>query len=342
MNPSWQAALEQTGARIGADGSVGFGDPAEELILAQSCTVVVPLTHVGLIRAGGPDVPEFLHNLLTNSARHLRPDQAQLNSLCSAKGRMLASFLVWREGADYLLQLSRDIHGQILKKLGMYVLRSRVKLSDASGDYALIGINGAEARATVQALGVDPQAAMTTAALADGVVIRLAESRYQIALKAEAAAGLWQRLSSTALGAGTHVWRWLEIAAGVPQITGRTQEEFVPQMANFELIGGVSFQKGCYPGQEIIARTQYLGKLKRRMYLAHLGAETVPEPGAQLYAADLPEQSCGTVVNAAPAPGGGHDLLAVIQMTSATGDNVRLGSVDGPRLQFRPLPYALG
>jgi len=179
------------------------------------------------------------------------------------------------------------------------------------------------------------------ARFADGSVIRLSDQRYQVVARAEAAASVWQQLAAGARPVGTHVWHWLDIGAGVPRITRRTQEEFVPQMANFELIGGVSFQKGCYPGQEIVARTQYLGKLKRRMYLAHLSAPVAPQPGDHLYSPDLPEQSCGMVVNAAPAPGGGHDLLAVIQMTSADGGEVHLGAADGPRLQFKPLPYAL-
>ena len=342
MNPIWKALLEQYHGQIADDGAVSFGDLSSELSAARSATVLVPLTHVGLIRATGVDAGDFLHNLMTNDVKHLVPHLAQHNSLCNAKGRMLASFLIWREGSDYLLQLSRDLQPAILKKLGMYILRSKVKLSDAGDDYALMGIAGTGVDAALESLGVDLKPALRTAPFSDGTAIRLDGQRCQIAVRTEAAGQVWQRLAAMARPAGTEVWRWLDISAGIPQITTRTQEEFVPQMANFELIGGVSFHKGCYPGQEIVARTQYLGKLKRRMYLAHLAQDTAAEAGAHLYSADMEDQSCGMVVNSALAPGGGHDLLAVIQMSSADGQDVHVGSLNGPQLEFRALPYALG
>lgn len=341
MNSSWRTAIELSGGQVCEDGSAAFGKIADGLAAAQAGTVVAPLTDIGLIRISGEDAAAFLQNLLTNDTQRQRPDQAQYNAMCSAKGRMLASFIEWREGPDYVLQLSRDLHGSILKKLSMFVLRSKVKLSDAGNEYCLMGVAGNDAHALVSALGADLQTPMSVAPFADGTVIRLDEQRFQIVARAQAAAGVWQQLAAGARPVATQVWHWLDIMSGIPQITGRTQEEFVPQMANFELIGGVSFKKGCYPGQEIVARTQYLGKLKRRMYLANLNAPVTPQAGDQLYSPDLPDQSCGTVVNAAPAPGGGSDLLAVIQMTSADGGDVHLGSADGPRLQFKSLPYAL-
>jgi hypothetical protein len=340
MNSDWKAFLERQGATLSDGGEVSFGGTAAEIDAARSSTVAVPLTHLGLIRATGEEAAGFLHNLLTNDVNHLRPGQVQHNSLCSAKGRMMASFLIWREGADYLLQLSQDLHAGVLRKLGMYVLRSKVKLADASADLAVVGVAGAGIQPLVAGLGIDIAENMRSAPFAGGTAIRLDARRYLLALKTDAAPAVWQRIVPTATPTGTAVWRWLEIQAGVPRITAATQEEFVPQMANFELIGGVSFQKGCYPGQEIVARTQYLGKLKRRMYLAHLPVEA--SAGAQLYSAELAEQSCGMVVDAVPAPGGGSDLLAVVQIGSAEAGDVRLGSADGPRLEFRPLPYALG
>lgn len=342
MNPDWKAFLERQGARFSDDGTADFGATADELEAARSATVLVPLSHLSLIRASGEEAASFLHNLLTNDARHLRPGQVQHNSLCSAKGRMMANFLVWREGSDYLLLLSRDLHPAILKKLSMYVLRSKVKLSDAGTDYVLLGIAGVGAEAALAALGVELAQPMSSAGFAAGTALRLDATRYLLALRPDASATTWQQLAAAARPAGTSVWRWLDIRAGVPRISTAVQEEFVPQMANFELIGGVSFQKGCYPGQEIVARTQYLGKLKRRMYLAHLGPDAAPAAGTALYSPDLADQSCGTVVDAAPSPDGGHDLLAVVQMASAEAGDVRLGSASGPRLEFRPLPYALG
>jgi hypothetical protein len=151
---------------------------------------------------------------------------------------------------------------------------------------------------------------------------------------------MWDQLAPLAKPVGATSWRWLEVAAGIPHITSFTQEEFVPQMANLELIGGVSFTKGCYPGQEVVARTKYLGKVKRRTYRAHVQGNC-PRPGTDLFSPDLPDQSCGKVIEAAPSPAGGCEMLASMLMSSAETGDVRLGSADGPRLEFRSLPYAL-
>ncbi|MBI2289829.1 MAG: folate-binding protein YgfZ, partial [Betaproteobacteria bacterium] len=138
---------------------------------------------------------------------------------------------------------------------------------------------------------------------------------------------------------GPAVWDWLDIRAGIPFITPATQDQFVPQMANLDAIGGVSFNKGCYPGQEIVARMHYLGRLKQRMYLASVAADEAPQPGDKLYSADTGEQSCGMIVNAAAAPDGGFDMLAVMQIESAQRGEVHWKSPDGPRLKFSDLPY---
>lgn len=342
MNTQWPTRLEQDGARFVADQLSDFGDPAGELEAARDATVVVPLLHLGAIRVSGPDAGDFLHNLTTNDVHKLRPDAAQYNSFCTAKGRMLASFLVWRDTGDYLLSPSRDLHAAILKKLGLYVLRSKVKLADASDDVVLLGLAGKDAAAALAAVGASvPEAEFTLTRFNGGAVVRLAAQRYCLALNPAAAADVWQGLGTVARRAGTGVWRWIETAAGVPLITATTQDEFVPQMTNFELIGGLSFSKGCYPGQEVVARSQYLGKIKRRMYLGHLSGGDAPTAGAAVFSPNLPDQSCGMVVSAAAAPGGGFDLLAVLLTAAAEGGDIRLGAPDGPHIELRSLPYAV-
>ena len=229
----------------------------------------------------------------------------------------------------------------MLKKLGMYVLRSKVKLSDANSDIVLLGIAGTGAAAALKALGAGiPSSQYDVLRFDAGTAIRLDEHRIQLAVHANAAVPVWNKLASLARPVGTPAWRWLEIAAGVPHITSATQEEFVPQMANLELIGGVSFTKGCYPGQEIVARTKYLGKVKRRTYRASVQSDC-PQPGTDLFSPDLADQSCGKVIEAAPSPSGGCELLASMLMSSAEAGDVRVGSADGPRLSFLALPYPL-
>lgn len=341
MNTSWQNFLETCGARLEAGQVCDFGDAQAELKAAAAGSVLAPLSRFSLIRAAGDDAATFLHNLLSNDIQHLARNRAVRCGFCSPKGRLLADFLIWREDHDYLLQLSADIQPSLLRKLGMYVLRSKVKLTDAGDDIVLLGLAGESTVAALKAASLEiPCAPMDVTHSTAGSVIRLDERRCQLALRPDAAAGIWSQLATQATPVGIAAWRWLEIAAGIPHISAATQEEFVPQMANLELIGGVSFTKGCYPGQEVVARTKYLGKVKRRTFRVHVPGEC-PSPGTDLFSTDLPDQSCGKVIDAAPSPDGGCEMLASMLMTSAESGDVRLGSAGGPRLEFRPLPYAL-
>ncbi|MCX9156730.1 folate-binding protein [Niveibacterium sp. 24ML] len=345
MQSPWLLHLDQIGARFaeGASGTVSFSDNArDEVALAANGTVIVPLTHLGTLRAAGEDACAFLHNLMSNDIKKLELHSAHWNSFNSPKGRMLASFLVWRDSSDYLLQLSADLLASMHKKLGMYVLRSKVRITDTTPDLAAIGIAGPAVARVLDAAGLTlPPEAMSVSQGAIQIV-RLDGARVQVIAPLAQAADLWKKFAAAgASPAGTAAWQWLDVRAGLPVITLATQDEFVAQMINFEVIGGVNFQKGCYPGQEIVARTQYLGKLKKRMFLAHVDALTAPFAGQDLFAPDFADQSCGKVVAATPAPTSGFDLLAVVQMSSHDANQVTLGAPAGPALHFQPLPYAL-
>ena len=340
----WTEHLVALGATLG-DASLHFADAASEARAASTTTIAVPLLHLGTIRSVGPDSATFLHNLVSNEVKQLAADTAEWNSFNSPKGRMIASFLMWPEAEGHALVLAADILPPFLKKLSMYVLRSKVKLTDASAELALIGVTGADAAAIVQAAGAMlPAADMKQTLAASGLrCIRLAETRYLLAVPLGAAPATYDALlAAGATRAGTAAWQLTMIRAGLPLITAATQEEFVAQMLNYELIGGVSFHKGCYPGQEIVARTQYLGKLKKRTYRVALPAGTAAAAGMDIYAPDFGEQSAGKLVNVAPTADGGSEALAVIQSSSAEAGDLRLGAPDGPRLSVLELPYALG
>lgn len=287
-------------------------------------SIFIPLTDHGLIRASGEEAATFLHNLLTNDITHLPADGARRAALCTAKGRMIASFLIWREGPDYVLMLSADILSGILKKLSMYILRSKVKLSDISAERTLVGVLG---KVPV------PAEPMTTAEWNGGTAIRLDAARAILALPVGTSLPAdWQ--------AGELAqWHLAEIRAGIPRIAAATQELFTPQMVNYELpaVGGVSFQKGCYPGQEIVARTQYLGKVKRRMFRVALD-EAFP-PGTEVFTPEAGEQHCGNVVLCASTPEGGFEALVVVQTSAVQADAVHLGKPGGPRARLLSLPY---
>jgi tRNA-modifying protein YgfZ len=336
----WLAGLAALGATVAGNRVLHFGDRTAELEAARGGLVVCDLSHLGAITATGLHSDDFLQGQLSSDIRQLAPDRAQYSSYNTPKGRMLASFLVYRTAAAVHLQLPRHLVEPIRKRLAMFILRSRVTLADASDAHVRLGVAGADGEALVAStLGGAPAATLDVTVGDAAVTIRLPGDRFEIVAAPDQAARLWQRLAAGARPAGAAVWDWLEIRAGIPVVTAATQDQFVPQMVNLELVGGVSFQKGCYPGQEIVARTQYLGRLKRRMYLAHADHGIVPDAGTELYSRDLEGQASGTVVSAAPAPGGGFDLLAVIQTASVGCHPIHLGAPDGPVLQIEPLPY---
>lgn len=339
---AWTDHLALEGATLDAL-SVGFADARTEAAAVDSGTVVVPLLHLGMIRSTGPDSTNFLHNLLSNDVAKLGPDAAQWSSFNTPKGRMLASMLLWPEAEGHALVMSADILPALLKKLSMYVLRSKVKLADASEACVLLGVTGADAAGVLQRAGLPlPPAAMAQAATDAVRSVRIGEQAFVLVAEAAEAPRVFAALAGAgAAKAGTAAWQLAMIRAGVPLITAATQEEFVAQMLNYDLIGGVSFKKGCYPGQEIVARTQYLGKLKKRMYRIAIAADAAPAAGGDLYAPEFGDQSAGKIVNLAPAPDGGFEALAVLQNSTVEGGEVHLGSPAGPLVRLLELPYAL-
>jgi folate-binding protein YgfZ len=337
---SWKTFLQSQGAVIEGNTVLHCGDPTAERTAATDGTIVADLSQLGVIAFRGEDTATFLQGQLTNDVRTLHADSAQWNGYCSPKGRLLGNFLMWRQGEDYCLQLSGDILPSVQKRLSMFIMRAKVQGRDASDETIRLVVAGRQALAAVTtAMGAVPEAAMHSASTEAGQVIRVGDDKFVLSLAPERAVAVWQSLRESATPVGAPVWDWLRLNAGIPMIVAATQEQFVPQMVNLEVIGGVSFQKGCYPGQEIVARSQYLGKLKRRMFLAHVDAEVAP--GDSLYSADMAGQATGTVVNAAPAPNGGFDMLAVVQVESANTQILHLKAADGAALTLKPLPYSL-
>lgn len=342
MNPVWQNYLRTKNVVVHDDKVTNFGQPPADLADLSGGTVLCDLSHFGLIEVNGDDAAVFLQGQLSCDLRQVTPGQALYGGYCSPKGRLLATFLLWRSGDCFFLQLPGSLREAIERRLRMFVLRAKVKLGDASESPIRIGLAGPGAAAALtEVAGAVPSGRLALANADDATVIRLDDQRFELAAPPERAMFLWDALARHATPAGAAAWDWHEIQAGIPAVLPATQDQFVPQMANLDLIGGVSFQKGCYPGQEIVARTHYLGRLKRRMYLAHLDSDAAPVAGDELYAPDTPGQAIGTVVNAAPAPEGGFDLLAVVQMTSAASGSLSWKGPDGPVLRLLPSPYPL-
>lgn len=316
----------------------------EDLASALRSPVLAQVDDLGVIEASGADAIAFLQGQLTNDTAGLDAQRVQLTGYCTAKGRLIAVFDQWRDGEVICLQLPREILAPVMKKLGMYVLRAKVKLTDASARWVTFGLLGPGSEALV--------AQVVGAALAPGAslqvdkvrITRLADGsrareRFMLRTPVEHAQGLRDRLASAGR-VDSGVWWWSQIDAAQPTVVAATQEAFVPQTINLEVLGGVNFKKGCYPGQEVVARSQYRGNLRRRMSVAHTSQTT--QAGADVFALDEAEP-VGQIVLAASAPGGGTDVLLQCPMDRPLIEQalLRLGGPQGAPLEVRALPYAI-
>lgn len=305
----------------------------------------MPLAQFGVIDVAGDDAATFLHGQLTNDIEHLDAASARVAGYCSPKGRLLASFLAWREGHGVRLLVSKDVQAAVQKRLSMFVLRAKAKLSDASDAVAVVGFSGDVRDALSGVFDALPDGVHVKVDGPAGVLIRVPDAagrkRYLwIGPRAEVDARI-AALAGTLPVVSPAVWDWLDVRAGEPRITQPVVEQFVPQMVNFDVIGAVNFRKGCYPGQEVVARSQYRGTIKRRTALAHVAGETDSvRAGVELFHSDDPGQPCGMIVNAAAAPAGGVDALVEIKLAALDSGTVHVGAAGGPALAFDALPYA--
>ena len=309
--------------------------PLPQTVSGPSISGAVRLADWGVIRAQGADAATFLHGQLTQDVLHLDRAQARLAGYCSVKGRLLASVVLWRSADDeFMLACSADLLATALKRLSMFVLRAKCKLSDASGEVSLYGVVGAAATGWLGDAAL--RTAWAVGAAGSAQVIRLPDAmglpRILVARPSSLAPAPWPEVSAAD-------WNWLEVRSAVTRIMAATSDQFVPQMVNLELVGGVDFQKGCYPGQEVVARSQYRGTLKRRAML--FDCDALPAPGQEIFHSQDPGQPAGMVANAAPNPGGGFSALVQVKLAALEHGTLHLGSADGPLLRPLVLPYAI-
>lgn len=342
MTNDWESKLKARGAVIADGRALHFGAPAAETTRALAGDIVADLSALSLIRARGADALAFLQGQFSNDIKQL-PGRTQLHAYCNAQGRMLALLRVFARGDDIYLQLPTALREQTLKRLKMFVLRSKVELEPAD-ELGAVGVSGPHIPDVLARAGIAwPAATDATATAAEMTVVRLPgpHPRAQLLAPLEVLGKFWAELPAAVAPVGMAAWTALDVAAGLPQVYPETLETFVPQMLNLDRLGGISFNKGCYPGQEIVARMHYLGRLKQRMYRAHVAATGPVKPGDPLYAPDFGAQAAGTVVEAHATTAGGYDLLAAIQISSVQAGEVHHGAPDGPALTWLPLPYSL-
>lgn len=302
----------------------------------EALTGAVVLDDWGLLRVSGADAITFLNGQLTQQMAGLRADEARLAGYCSAKGRLLATFVAWSVAADdVLLACSADIAAATAKRLSMYVLRAKCRVQDASAEFGVIG-------RTTNAAGDETS---DRAAMQGPWPVRVEGGGWAITLPTVQRVGrqliVWPRAQPLPAEPplALQAWRWLEASSAVPRIVAATVEQFVPQMVNLELVGGVDFRKGCFPGQEVVARSQYRGTLKRRMFL--FDSAQPAQPGQDIVHSEDPSQPAGMVVNAGTVAGRGSRVLAEVKLAALESGTLHVGSLDGDPLRRVELPYSL-
>jgi folate-binding protein YgfZ len=297
-----------------------------------------PLSHEGVLAVRGVDASKFLQGQLTCNMDYLSDAKATLGARCTQKGRMQSSFRILLEGDGVLLAMASELVDAQLLDLKKYAVFSKSKLTDESASWMRFGLNDGDG--ALVSLGLDlPQETDAVVRANDLIAIRVSPARAELWVRADQAEEIRTRLAALLHEGTLNDWLLGQIRAGIGQVFGQTREEFIPQMINLQAVGGVSFKKGCYTGQEIVARMQYLGKLKRRLYRLTLEGSDVPEPGVELFS-PVHTSSAGNVVIAARAEGN-IEVLAVLQADAVEDGNIRLGAADGLALQLTELPYTL-
>lgn len=345
ISSEWQTFLQTQGAHFNAAHQIqDFGLPQQEQEQVLQTTVLSDLSHYGLIQVSGADASQFLQGQFTNDVREIKDNYSQSSAWCSTKGRILVNFRLFKRHEDYFLLLPHDSVENTLKRLTMYILRSAVRLTDVSTQLLRIGVSGENSVEILQqSLGVElPAAKNETLTSGPVTVLNISDQipRYIIVTDFNTMQSLWQQCPLPKVGPSA--WDLLDILAGYPHISAHIADAFVPQMVNYELLGGVNFKKGCYAGQEIVARLQYLGNLKQRMYLGRIKTKAdCPAPGSNIYAPNN-TQSIGQLVNVQPHPMGGCAALAVLQIAHAEiASSFHIGCADGPIFQLETQPYEL-
>jgi len=344
MKSEWKSFLADAGAEFLEDRVSHYGNPKREQEVALSGPVFTDLEYFGVIAVHGKDTGSFLQSQLSNDISAVDENSSQLNAYCTPKGRMLGLMRVFRRGDAWYLRLPSDSIEAVIQRLRMFVMRADVTFEDVSENFLRIGVSGETAIEELGAAVSDVPAEVDQVTHSgDLTLVRVPgrQPRFEVyATSLDSARALWDTLNVRGAPVGESAWRLLEIHAGLPNIFSATAELFVPQMTNLQVIKGVSFKKGCYPGQEIVARMQYLGTLKRRMYLGRIASDALASPGDSLFPAADNRQAVGRIVDAQPHPDGGQAALAVVQIASAEAGDVLLGAADGPAFALQALPYA--
>jgi len=344
MNNEWVKFLLSNNATIENNTVKNFALSIDEEQSAFDNIVLADLCHYSLIEASGDDVVDFLQGQLTNDINQVTESIGQLSAYCNPKGRILANFRIFKRSNRYFLRLRSDICEPTLKRLRMFIMRSKVELIDRSDELSRMGIAGLNATKQLATMFATlPENSDESITENDITIIKLAGTlpRYEAHGTTEKIKELWEILQKDATAIGENSWNLLTIRAAIPEIVSETVEAFVPQMVNLQAINSLSFTKGCYPGQEVVARMHYLGKLKRRLFIGSVKSDELPVSGQPIMTGDENEQKVGQIVTASWSKNKQIEFLAVLQIEKAESETLHIGSGTGSVIQLMDLPYSL-
>lgn len=343
MNNNWFKFLTEEGIAIENEQVAPTGEISTKAYSLES-TYICDLSKLGLIRASGDEAQSFLHGQFTNDLSNVSSSLSQLSSYCNPKGRMLSIFRIFKRDANYLLTLPRDVLETTLNKLTLFKLMAKVDLVDDSDQLVIFGVAGPDTGSILTSLNITiPQEDNHCIHNNEITIIRVPSENLRMLFitNANLAISFWKQISEKTPVANSNLWDLHDIHRGIPQVTASTSEVFIPQMTNLELIDGVSFSKGCYPGQEVVARTHYLGKPNRRMYRASITGDNVPESGTNVYTPEDASQPVGKIVIAQKTSDENCTALIVLRTEKENDEALCLGSVTGPKVSVQSLPYSL-
>ena len=351
----WQNNLAAQGAMVESDTIMHFSDAKSELLATLNSNILCDLNHLGLLEISGADAVTFLQKQVTNDVKLLTGHNAHYSAYCNPKGRMLSLFLAFahhnNQLGDHLhLQFNRTLLEPIMKRLKMYVMRSKVDIKDVSESIIKFGINGPQAASILtSSFAKTPAQDYELVSLENATILKLPsfahQARFQIFTDIENAPIIWNALKANCQLVGKPCWDWLEIQAGIPDIQPTTQEQFVPQMLNLDILNGINFKKGCYAGQEIVARTHYLGSVKRRTYLTSIATSETPNAGDTVLKAlpkagdkvlDAAQNEVGQIVRVTPNLSNGYDALIEMRIDAQQKGQVFWNNV---LINTKTLPY---
>lgn len=345
MNTDWKAFLLEKGALFDGEKLESFGSPESERSTLTKGSVVCDLSNQGLIKVHGEDAESFLQNQFTNDIRNVTIDTHQSTAWCSPKGRIIVTFRAFKQADSYYLCLSHDLVEHVIKKLRMYVMMSKVQIEDVSETMIHFGFTGEQAgEELIEILEAQsaqlPTETPQTTSYKTVSILRLPGStpRFEIFSEIDDAKVLWDSCANKATQTNSDNWAYLNIRSGLPQISEASTESWIPQMVNYIAIDGVDFKKGCYPGQEIVARLNYLGKTKRRMYRIQINTKQLPDINDTIVSET--DKQAGKILNIAINPDGHIEALAVLKIAESE-KTLTLSIDDRATIKLLELPYSL-